>query len=137
MTLRRFEAQNRQSRASWLTAIPLPISHAAPALKFAAGLGATALFIGLELSRVAHGAAPAPYTETIPNTKVAFDMVPIPAGTFTMGSPSSEAGRNDDEGPAHQVTLKAFYIGTKEVTWDEYDEFALQPGPAPQAEARA
>ncbi len=95
------------------------------ALKFAAGLGATALFIGLELSRVAHGAAPAPYTESIPNTKVAFDMVPIPAGTFTMGSPSSEAGRNDDEGPAHQVTLKGFYIGTKEVTWDEYDEFAF------------
>ena len=52
-------------------------------------------------------------------------MAPIPAGTFTMGSPSSEAGRTDDEGPAHQVTLKAFYIGTKEVSWDEYDEFAF------------
>jgi formylglycine-generating enzyme required for sulfatase activity len=95
------------------------------ALKFAAGLVATALVIGLEMSRVAQGAAPAPYTESIPNTKVVFEMVPIPAGTFTMGSPSSEAGRSDDEGPAHPVTLKAFYIGAKEVSWDEYDEFAF------------
>ena len=38
------------------------------------------------------GAAAAAYTETIPNTKVTFDMVPIPTGTFTMGS-ESEAGR--------------------------------------------
>src|SRR4029078_1287056 len=42
-----------------------------------------------------------------------------------MGSPSSEAGRNDDEGPAHQVTLKGFYIGTKEMTCDNHDECAF------------
>lgn len=65
------------------------------------------------------------YTDTIPNTKITFDMVPIPAGTFTMGSPATEAGRNADEGPQHKVTLKAFYIGAKEVTWNEYDEFAF------------
>ena len=70
-------------------------------------------------------AALAKYTDTIPNTKVTFDMVPIPAGTFVMGSPASEPGRNADEGPQHKVTLKAFYIGAKEVTWAEYDEFAF------------
>ena len=73
----------------------------------------------------AQGTAPAAYTETIPNTKITFDMVPIPAGTFTMGSPDNEAGRGADEGPQHKVTLPAFYMGTKEVTWDEYDEFAF------------
>ena len=52
-------------------------------------------------------------------------MVPIPAGTFTMGSPESEAGRGADEGPQHKVTLPAFYMATKEVTWSEYDEFAF------------
>ncbi len=67
----------------------------------------------------------AKYTDTIPNTKVTFDMVPVPAGTFVMGSPASEPGRNADEGPEHKVTLKAFYIGAKEVTWSEYDEFAF------------
>ena len=41
----------------------------------------------------------------------------IPAGTFTMGSPSNEPGRYSDEGPQHQVTLtKAFYMQTTEVT---------------------
>ncbi len=70
-------------------------------------------------------AALAKYTDTIPNTKITFDMVPIAAGTFTMGSPATEAGRNADEGPQRKVALKAFYIGAKEVTWNEYDEFAF------------
>jgi formylglycine-generating enzyme required for sulfatase activity len=73
----------------------------------------------------ARQAALVKYTETIPNTKITFEMLPIPAGTFLMGSPDSEAGRNADEGPQHKVTLKAFYIGAREVTWAEYDEFAF------------
>jgi formylglycine-generating enzyme required for sulfatase activity len=65
------------------------------------------------------------YSETIPNTKITFEMVPIPGGTFTMGSPANEAGRQADEGPQHKVTLKPFYMAAREVTWDEYDEFAF------------
>ena len=66
-----------------------------------------------------------PYTETIPDAKIAFDMVPVPAGTFRMGSPDGEPGRRPDEGPQHEVALPAFFIGRLEVTWDEYDEFAF------------
>ena len=45
------------------------------------------------------------------------EIVAIPAGTFTMGSPTSETGRYDREGPAHQVTIiKPFAIGIYEVT---------------------
>jgi formylglycine-generating enzyme required for sulfatase activity len=73
----------------------------------------------------ARQAALAKYTETIPNTKISFDMVPIPAGTFLMGSPEAEASRGADEGPQHKVTVKAFYMGAREVTWAEYDEFAF------------
>ena len=41
----------------------------------------------------------------------------LPAGTFTMGSPSDEPGRGSDEGPQHQVTLtQPFYIQQTEVT---------------------
>ncbi len=69
--------------------------------------------------------APAPYTETIPDTKFTFEMIPIPAGKFTMGSPDSEAGRQPDEGPQHEVTIPAFYMGKIEVTWNEYDQFAF------------
>jgi formylglycine-generating enzyme required for sulfatase activity len=66
-----------------------------------------------------------PYTETIPDTGITFEMVPVPDGTFRMGSPPDEAGRDADEGPQHEVTLPAFYLGRLEVTWSEYDEFAF------------
>jgi len=36
---------------------------------------------------------------------VKFDLVPIPGGSFTMGSPSGEPGRVEDEGPQHPVAL--------------------------------
>ena len=66
-----------------------------------------------------------PYTESISGTRVTFQMVPIPGGSFTMGSPSTEAGRSDDEGPQHQVRIKPFWMEAYETTWDEYDVFAF------------
>ena len=81
-------------------------------------------------SAVAGGAAdpPAemkPYAETIPGTSVTFDMVPLAGGTFRMGSPPGEPGRNADEGPPHEVAIRPFWIGKHEVTWSEYDKFWL------------
>ena len=47
-------------------------------------------------------------------------FVYIAPGTFTMGSPSSEEGRGDDE-TQHQVTLtRGFYLQTTEVTQGEW-----------------
>ncbi len=46
----------------------------------------------------------------------------IPAGTFTMGSPASEAERSTDEGPTHTVRIsQPFYMGLDEVTQGEYE----------------
>ena len=61
------------------------------------------------------------YTELMAGTDVAFDMIPIPGGKFTMGSPAGEAGRKDDEGPQHEVSISPFWMGKCEVSWDEYD----------------
>jgi formylglycine-generating enzyme required for sulfatase activity len=69
-----------------------------------------------------------PYTETIPGTNIKFEMVPIAGGTFLMGSPAAEAGRSTDESPQHQVTVRSFWMGRLEVTWDEYDQFAFNQG---------
>ena len=45
----------------------------------------------------------------------------IPAGTFTMGSPSSELGRNSIEETQHQVTLtQSYYMQTTEVTQGQW-----------------
>jgi formylglycine-generating enzyme required for sulfatase activity len=62
-----------------------------------------------------------PYTEALSGTEVTFDLVPIPGGTFTIGSPANEAGRKDDEGPQRKVQISPFWMGKFEVTWDEYD----------------
>ena len=49
------------------------------------------------------------------------NMVWIPCGTFTMGSPDSELGRYSDEGPQTRVTLsQGFWMGKYEVTQGEY-----------------
>jgi formylglycine-generating enzyme required for sulfatase activity len=61
-----------------------------------------------------------PYTETIPGTEVAFEMIPAPGGEFLLGSPASEIGRGDDEGPRARVRVAPFWIGKCEVTWAEY-----------------
>jgi sulfatase modifying factor 1 len=63
------------------------------------------------------------YTETVPGTKLKFEMIAVPGGTFLMGSPESEAGRKKDEGPQHRVTVSPFWIGKIEVTWEEYEAF--------------
>jgi formylglycine-generating enzyme required for sulfatase activity len=65
------------------------------------------------------------YTETIPGTTVAFEMVPIPGGAFKMGSPSKEKGRKDDEGPQHEVRISPFWMETHEVTWQEYELWGM------------
>jgi formylglycine-generating enzyme required for sulfatase activity len=49
------------------------------------------------------------------------EMVTIPPGSFTMGSPVREEGHADSEGPKHQVTINySFEVGKYDVTREEY-----------------
>jgi formylglycine-generating enzyme required for sulfatase activity len=64
-----------------------------------------------------------PYEMTIPGTDVTFEMVPISGGTFTMGSPETEEGRQEDEGPQVQVEVAPFWMGKYEITWEEYKQY--------------
>jgi len=65
---------------------------------------------------------PQPSKITIPNTTVSYDMVPIAAGDFQMGS-SAKPGSNPSAQPQHEVRLDAFSMQAHEVTWDEYRFF--------------
>ena len=56
------------------------------------------------------------------------EMVVIPAGEFWMGSPATEDGREVVEGPQRGVRMERFALGRYEVTFDEYDRFALATG---------
>lgn len=60
------------------------------------------------------------------------EMVIVPAGTFTMGSPPNDVTANADAGlrranadefPQHKVTIKSFALGKYEITQDQW--FAL------------
>jgi formylglycine-generating enzyme required for sulfatase activity len=59
----------------------------------------------------------------VPSCKTPLKMVLIPGGTFTMGSPATEADRSSDEGPQRKVTVSAFYLSAYETTWEQYDAF--------------
>jgi len=51
------------------------------------------------------------------------EMVVIPSGSFDMGSPGSEAGRDHDEGPVHRVNVAAFALGKTEITRGQFAAF--------------
>ena len=63
---------------------------------------------------------PVQFTETIEakGRKASFDMVLIPGGRLLMGSPTTEKGRRNDEGPQHPVKLRPFYLCVTETTWE-------------------
>jgi formylglycine-generating enzyme required for sulfatase activity/DNA-binding winged helix-turn-helix (wHTH) protein len=60
------------------------------------------------------------------------EMVVIPGGSFTMGSPPTEKGRSDFETPQHPVTIaRPFAVAKFELTFDEWDTCATY-GDCPQ-----
>jgi len=79
------------------------------------------------------------YEQKIPNAAVSFKMIPVPAGSFLMGSPSTEKDRAADEGPVLKVALDAFWIEEHEVTYEEYILFqdeSQDTAPAPDGITR-
>lgn len=57
------------------------------------------------------------------------EMVVLPAGSFVMGTPQGEVGREDDEGPQHTVTFaKPFAISRYHVTAGELDAYIKASG---------
>ncbi len=65
------------------------------------------------------------YNEQVPGTDSKFKMVPIPGGSFMMGSPAKENGHQPDEAPQHEVSVDPFWMEEHEVTWAEYELWAL------------
>jgi formylglycine-generating enzyme required for sulfatase activity len=107
------------TRSSRLTRVPI----AAVLLSLAFAVGSAA---GAEK-------LPKKYTETITTQngeELSFDMVLIPAGQFTMGSPASEADRAAHEGPQVKVDLDTFYLCTTEATLDLFLAYYQETGTA-------
>ncbi|MDJ1184648.1 SAV_2336 N-terminal domain-related protein [Roseofilum casamattae] len=47
---------------------------------------------------------------------IKLELVEIPAGEFTMGSPEDELERYDNEGPQHKVKISSFLMGRYAIT---------------------
>lgn len=57
------------------------------------------------------------------------EMVVLPAGSYLMGTPDDEVGRQPDESPQHQVTFaKPFAISRFQVTAGEWDAYLRESG---------
>jgi formylglycine-generating enzyme required for sulfatase activity len=48
-------------------------------------------------------------------------MIAIPGGSFVMGSPTSEAGRTDNEGPQRTVNISPFFMGKYPITQEQWE----------------
>jgi formylglycine-generating enzyme required for sulfatase activity len=63
------------------------------------------------------------FMETIPGTAASISMIAVPGGEFTIGSPSDEPFRKENEGPQRKVKVSPFFMGEVEVTWDQFWAF--------------
>ena len=73
-----------------------------------------------EVSRLYRLESPNHFAEM--NSTMDLEMIWVEPGTFTMGSPETETGRNETRETEHNVTLtKGFYLGKYEVTKSQYE----------------
>ncbi len=63
------------------------------------------------------------YQFALPGSAIQCSMLPIPGGSFLMGSSDAEKNRKSDEGPQRNVSISAFWMGAIEVTRDQFDVF--------------
>ena len=71
---------------------------------------------------------PSRYPERMTRQQDGMEMILIPAGTFAMGSDSSEFLSAPDERPVHDVTLDQFYLDKYEVNVEQYARFLNRIG---------
>ena len=67
------------------------------------------------LCGIAQGAQP----KTVTNT-IGMELIELPAGTFTMGSPAGEKERGNNEGQVAVTLTKPFWLGKTEVTQGQF-----------------
>ena len=63
------------------------------------------------------------FTETVPGTTASINMVAIPGGSFTIGSPESEPFHKSNEAPQRQVEVSPFFMSEVEITWNQFWAF--------------
>lgn len=119
-------------RAAWVGAVAATVVVAAGAILYRKSLKPPSQTLAPR-SSAAVTAAPsvtppaAPQRRTWVNPVDQQTYVWIPPGAFTMGCSATDSECNDDEKPAHQVTIdKGFWLGQTEVTVAAYRKVAAK-----------
>ena len=87
------------------------------------------LLFASALPALAHAAPAAEPGTVFQDCKNCPQMVVLPAGSFVMGTPDDEVGREPDEGPMHTVTFsKPVAISRFQVTAGEFDAYIKETG---------
>lgn len=79
------------------------------------------ILIILSLSILFTGQEFEDYTDQIPFSDVQFDMVAIEGGTFVIGSVDGDKNAQPDEQPNKTIKIESFWMGSKEVSFEEFD----------------
>ncbi|NND66878.1 MAG: SUMF1/EgtB/PvdO family nonheme iron enzyme [Halioglobus sp.] len=93
--------------------IPTPARHLALALL-------------LLLPPAAQGEAFEAFALALPGEARAIEMVPISGGSFVMGGPAGEAGRDASEVPQREVSVSDFWMSRFEIDWQQYELFVYR-----------
>ena len=67
------------------------------------------------------------YVQKVPGQTFTFDLVAIPGGTITVGSPINEIGRDQNDQPQRQITVKPFWMAKYEISWPQFLPFVFFP----------
>lgn len=59
-------------------------------------------------------------SNVITDETTGITFIPIQGGEFMMGSPATEKGRKETEGPQHPVTVNDFHLASFPVTQEQY-----------------
>lgn len=105
------------------SADPVPAPPAAPAASPRPALG-----VGLDAGdgRLVDGFLQGQLVADCPHCP---PLVVVPPGSFIMGAPAGEFGREEDEGPQHVVTItESLAVGMYEVSFREWDACVQQGG---------
>ena len=65
------------------------------------------------------------WAKEVIHTQTGIELVYIPSGTFTMGSPETESGRCANETPHKEVIAQGFYLSRSEVTQGQWKEVMM------------
>jgi len=124
---RHFVDMNRIMRMrGWLLVMLISVQSLSTGIAFSRQPGQQASISGQDLRNIPPDVARImPFASKVRKNRQGFwevelpfgiEMIYVPPGEFSMGSPSREFGREPDEGPFHRVHIKGIWIGKFEVT---------------------